>query len=659
MTLGRHAVRELPTSRPSLGPIRSPWEHEPPDDPHGLREKRPANVAGVPGPRLPSDDPAPSWPRPARPRTHAAHTLAKVASALAELSAVALVCVHVVIATLSSPARPGEVFGVARVIAAARPDVPSIDGPWPHKVFSAVVAAWVGSTGALHRHTTALAAVREAMAVAAVAVVLLVWLLVRRLRLAIPTRVATVVLLGFVPTGTALLTGIRPGLLGAVGLLLATALVAGDRIGPTHRVLALLGLGVAVVLVPAALPALLAAIAVLLAQGDLAARLDRGARGAIAVVPAAGAITALVVAAAGPEPWRAWLASASPALAPVPDLSELPLLLAALALTMAALARRWLRAPAIAVATLLGTAMLVEPARADLFTMALPLAAVVALAGAEDRIAGLWAARSAARRRAARTRNTQTQAAVRAAGAVAAAIVAVSLLAAAATQPVDPPRPPAVGDVATWFANEVPGEPVLFVEDGLWPELLRAGVPAVRMRSVSRSATDNAVDWRVTAGDVDRTGALAAGWVPYAVFGTPESRVTVLRRLTTSAEEYLTLSEQARNTRLGFAKDLAVNPQMTLTPQAAAALRAGDVDERLMRVLASMTGWSTFAVADFPIVPGEEGNGLPRRRAVLSTVNDQATRNWLEQQLDPYRPRAVEPLPGGLLVRYAIPDTPR
>jgi len=669
VTLGRHAVRELPTGRPSLGPIRSPWEHEPPDDPHGLREKRPANFAGVPGPRLPADDSLPSRARrPVRP--HAALALTRVAAAVAELATVGLVSIHVVTTALSAPPRPGEVFGVAQVVAAVRPDIAAVDGPWPHHVFSAVVAAWVSPTSALQRHATALTAVREAMAVAGVAVVLLVWLLVRRLRLAVPTRIAAVVLLVFVPTGTALLTEVRPGLLGAGGLLVATALVAGERVGATQRVLALLGLAAAAVLVPAALPALLAAIAVLFAQGDLAAGWAVRARMALGGLLGVAAVAALVANVIGPEQWRAWLASASPATGPVPDLSELPLLLAALALTLAALARRWLRAPAIVVIMLLGVALLVEPARADLFTMALPLAAVVALAGAEDRIAGLWVARSASvRLRSARTLNTQTQAALRAAGAVACAIVALTGLVATATRPVPRAVPPPAAEVAGWFDDEVVRAPVLVVDDGLWPELLRAGLPAGRMQVLSRSARNDPARWRVTAGYVDRTAAMDTGWVPYAAFGNEAGRVTVLRRIEPplGATAYQRQETLDRRDRASFGAELANNPKLTFAPPAAQALRAGDVDERLMEILADMSGWNSFGITDFPAVPGEDGNGLPRRRVVLSTVGDRPVtdpdsgnivRSWLDKQIDMYRPQAVELTGDGMLVRYPVPDSP-
>jgi hypothetical protein len=86
-----------------------------------------------------------------------------------------------------------------------------------------------------------------------------------------------------------------------------------------------------------------------------------------------------------------------------------------------------------------------------------------------------------------------------------------------------------------------------------------------------------------------------------------------------------------------------------------------------MEVLADMSGWNTFGVIDFPVVPGESGNGLPRRRVVLSTVGDRPVsdpdsgnilRSWLDKQIDMYRPTAIELTNGEMLVRYPVPDSP-
>ncbi|HET6213152.1 MAG TPA: hypothetical protein VFE14_09810, partial [Micromonosporaceae bacterium] len=226
-------------------------------------------------------------------RPRAARIIARWAGGTAEALAVAAVAVHLTIVALTTPSQPGEAFGIARVVAAVRPDVGPFPGGWPGRVFGAVVAGWVSLSGALPRHATALAAVREGVLVASLATVACAWLLARRFRLAGPTRVAAVLVIGALPMGTGLLTAVRPGAVAAAAVAAVTVSVAGERVGPTARVFAVVGLLGAVALVPAALPALFAVLAVLLGQDDLGTQLAAPIRRGLAAVAGGLAVAVL------------------------------------------------------------------------------------------------------------------------------------------------------------------------------------------------------------------------------------------------------------------------------------------------------------------------------------------------------------------------------
>jgi hypothetical protein len=206
--------------------------------------------------------------------------------------------------------------------------------------------------------------------------------------------------------------------------------------------------------------------------------------------------------------------------------------------------------------------------------LTLPLAAVVAFGYADDRIVRFRAVRAASpRRQAARqARNNHALSLIRTAAAVAGAIVAMTAtFAAVAPRPAAGFTPPATGDVARWFEEEVIGAPLIIVDDGLWPELLRQGVPAERTRPLSWSTGDDSVKWRVTAVYVDRTAAMDTGWVPYATFGTDTGRVTILRQIEPplSATEYKRQEALDRRDRAAFGAELATNPRLTFAPAAA------------------------------------------------------------------------------------------
>jgi len=120
----------------------------------------------------------------------------------------------------------------------------------------------------------------------------------------------------------------------------------------------------------------------------------------------------------------------------------------------------------------------------------------------------------------------------------------------------------------------------------------------------------------------------------------------------------LDAADRARVGRL-----LAANDALALSPVADRQLREGSVDARLIIVLAGLASVHRLEVAEFPAVPVEPAD-VPRRIVRITAVDARAvtdppvttlTRQWLQAQLPPYRPLAIERSGDSLLIRYAAP----
>lgn len=580
---------------------------------------------------------------------------------LAELGAVALAAVWCTVAAFTRPAAGDEVHRVARAVARARPDLAAASGSWPQRTLDSVLAGWITLTGALNRHSTALGAVRESMLVATVLIVLLVWLLTIRLRLAGPARIAAVLTVG---VAAPLIAGaVRPGTLAASLVMLATVLAAGERVGRPLRLTALAVVLGAVGVLPAALPALLAALAVLAAQGDIPSRTDTAgplatAGWVLAIASALGAVAGVVVVARRPAALDTWLGPT--AVAPVPDLNraQWTVAIVVVALTGLGVARRWLRAPATAAVALLVTALLAAPPLGpELLAVSVPVVAVVA-AGCADDLTSRW--RTA-------IRWSSWPLVLRAATAAAVALALAGAAAAVASGAPATPAPPRTREAAAWLHSELPDDATLTVDDAVWPDLVRAGVAARRMTGPGLLAVASATAlvtgpastqttaqarWRIGA------GRPPDGWVGCATFGSGQDALTIAWRA--GAGPAVDRTQQAV---LGAA--LADNPRLVLAPTAAEPLRGGDVDIRIVLVLSELAGQHTLGIAEFPVVPGERMGDPPLRRALITVIDGrpasdpgaaELVQHWLDRQLDEYKPRAVELTAAGLLVRYPMAD---
>ena len=223
------------------------------------------------------------------------------------------------------------------------------------------------------------------------------------------------------------------------------------------------------------------------------------------------------------------------------------------------------------------------------------------------------------------------------------------------------PPPGGANALITWSTTQPAPGTVIRADDLDRAELLVAGFPAAQLRGPHDPPVPG--ELRLVA---DRpTGAAAR---PGAGAGCPAQAVVAgVARGTGGAPGAIcrtdggadaVAAEGVRRIRLGTA--LADNPALQLSPAAATALRTGQVDPRLMLVLAAMTTAHRVGVGDFPAVE-LDSSAVPRRQALLTTIDggppasSELLRTWLNAQQPPFRPSSIRPDGPALLVGYPAP----
>jgi hypothetical protein len=120
--------------------------------------------------------------------------------------------------------------------------------------------------------------------------------------------------------------------------------------------------------------------------------------------------------------------------------------------------------------------------------------------------------------------------------------------------------------------------------------------------------------------------------------------------------------------RRSLAAALLANPETTPGDRAAELLRSGEVDPRLLAVLAALGAQFGIGVQDFPLADGEPGDGVLARRALVDrmageplTPGAPATERlvaWLEAQLPPFAPDSVVATEQGVRIEFAYVSAP-
>jgi hypothetical protein len=221
---------------------------------------------------------------------------------------------------------------------------------------------------------------------------------------------------------------------------------------------------------------------------------------------------------------------------------------------------------------------------------------------------------------------------------------------AAGTEP-DPALAAIAPDVAGWLEDELPSDTPVTASGGV------------------RAALEG-------AGAGDRVGAAAPGALR-VVEGEPAAGSLVLARFQAPDGTSLSVVDPAPvpptpeelDQRQRLAAAVLANPVAGVTGRAADTLRAGNVDARLLGLLAGLVSRMDVHVADLPPATGEPADGTPPARRLLVdqaggqplTPGSAATEDlvaFLEAQRPPFAPDTVEQTAEGVLVGFHYASDP-
>ena len=165
---------------------------------------------------------------------------------------------------------------------------------------------------------------------------------------------------------------------------------------------------------------------------------------------------------------------------------------------------------------------------------------------------------------------------------------------------------------------------------------------------------------------------LASVYAPdvLASFGTGSDQVAIRVVAPDGAAAYTTSLRADQAARVSAGKQLLRNPRIHASTGALPALANGQVDARLLTVLAGLATQHSVRVLGFAAAPAGASPGLPLRTADLAPAGPGTRQqpnsvpslaSFLRAQLPPYRPATITQfrLPGGgaaLRVEFAAPS---
>ena len=547
------------------------------------------------------------------------------------------------------------------------------------------LGAWMWATGALGRASSAIAAGREAMLAAHVVSIPLVWLLARRSGLARWAAGAAAAVFAASPLALALHRPVHGAGLAVPWMLAALVLASSRRSRPFTAVSAGLCLAVAVLTEPSVV-VVAPAIGWLLWRSSVSPRRRR--RRLLAAAAAFGlawlTVTALVTSG-GPEPGgslglldriRLVADGGSPAMRTVAsgfdgrsvaDLLGLDRIGVAAGLLAALLVPPVVpRLRPIACAFWACAALILVSGRPSgiIVVAMVPLGALLLAAGAQL----VWVWHREAHTEPRRATHQASLAVSRLDAAVPLVFAATALAFVLAVpdwvsthQDLTAGGPAApLAAACDWVADNLSDGDRVIVDDAIWVDLVEDGLTPSLMAGYG--AVSDGAAWR-SYGYIVSTPELRAAAspaladavdssLPIASVGEGDDRVEVRRIEGGSDAQAVPAEETAQNeARAAAGRALTANPRIEAPPAAVSQLRAGEVDDRLTTVLATLAGAHRLEIGMFLRLPGEAVAGAPMRTVELTAIDGRpiATGDpavvevvaFLGNQLAEYRPQQV------------------
>ncbi len=553
------------------------------------------------------------------------------------------------------------------------------------------IAVWTRLTDAFARYDSAVLAGREAMVVAHLAAIVLLWMLARRLKLSRPAAAAAVAIYALSPLAVQFHRTVFGDNVATPWLLAAFVLV----FAPRRQLVAFAAAAVCFSIAVLSQPTYLLFLPFLAWQMWRLA--DRGARRYTLSVAAAIFVlmggTYVLSAVIHGELFPAGLGSqlggrtssgslfeaGSQARVAIGQWLRLDPVLAAAAPVAALLSLRDRRLWPVASALLFLIVFMLRPGYlpSGYVIAMMPFAALVIPAAVE-----LFIHRARTRSSPMRQR-VQTVTAVLVAvliAAVAAPLWAVQLRGLLLDDEDQPMR-----QAETWVEQNVDRDHRLAIDGSIWVDLVLAGFPRDNLVWYGQLDTDRAVaartptGWRTYdyvvstssmrtfPGESPTIARALDNSLTVATFGGGDKSVTIFRVQQRGIKAARKHADRDRSARSAVGSDLVKNPALDLPVDVRNLLIDGRVDARIMIVLTRAATLGQLTVSAVPAVPGEEMNGQPRRQLLISQLDglpmaDSPTAaarlsKVFAEQPAPYAPRTIQRTRDGLLITYDV-DAP-
>jgi len=205
---------------------------------------------------------------------------------------------------------------------------------------------------------------------------------------------------------------------------------------------------------------------------------------------------------------------------------------------------------------------------------------------------------------------------------------------------------------AAWVVQQVSPDVTVSCDPGMCRQLQRDGFPAARLEPLQRSARGPLSSGVVVATQAIRSqlGTRLAAYAPQVIasFGSGVARVAVRTIAPDGAAAFRAQLAAEMTALASVGRQLLGNKNIQASPSARAALRAGQVDARLLAILALLAAQMPVRLVSFTGAPGA-GPGAPLRAAeisIISPASRSAVLALLNAQQSPYRP-AVAVADGG------------
>ena len=217
-----------------------------------------------------------------------------------------------------------------------------------------------------------------------------------------------------------------------------------------------------------------------------------------------------------------------------------------------------------------------------------------------------------------------------------------------------------LASACNWVVDNLSDGDRVIVDDAIWVDLVEDGLAPQALAGYG--AVGAGPGWRSYRYIVSTPALRDAGAPPevaravgssleIASVGEGDERVEVRRIVASDAEAPAGQAATRNDARALAGQALAANPGIEAPPAAVSQLRAGEVDERLTTVLATLAGAHRLEIGAFVALPGEDVAGTPMRTVELAAIDgrpiaagDPAVVEvvaFLGNQLSEFRPHQV------------------